>query len=255
VPQGTEIQEARVASEARRAAQLLAPENPALTHLIAEYARGHRTDQRIAASQLFKAYACALATPFITSWLTEPALLDLSAEQTEVALHATKPYVTLEMSALTRLEASTPTSPEALSLGLDRLLRGHLALAVEEFHRRGGIGARVLWGSVATALTQPFGPLETRLARDLSPEITLLLQQLGPIGALVQMSSVRVQRDEGEVIEARPLRLTCCQKMRIPDATNCTHCPLLSPERRTAISARKNLVWLPNPIPQATPSA
>ncbi|NUS73231.1 MAG: hypothetical protein HOQ05_07480 [Corynebacteriales bacterium] len=234
------------------AAELFHGESSMLSDALDTYARAHRTDRRIAASQLWKNYTYWMAVPAVAGWVAHRQVLDLSENAVAVRFTPDSPYMRFGMltRAVAHMDRDDDSRPSSVTLTHEddvleflatQLIVGHFTPAVDAFRALSGLGTRILWGSVAVALTHPVSTLSTLLRRDFSAELRGLQSLLGPNGRLVDFAPVR---DDAGNVETRPLRRTCCQKMRIPGSTNCVSCPLLSPARRAELSARKGITWL-----------
>lgn len=244
------------------AIELFGSDNPLLGALIQTYAQRRHTDRRIAASQLWKAYCYWLALPAIAGWVHSRRVADVAADNIEIRMSDSAPHVRFGLinaraavlhsdPAAARPDTITAASEDELfGFLLHRLIDDHLFPALIAFRERSGIGNRILWGSVAVALTHPFSTLTSVTGRDLSDDLNRVVRELGPVGRLVEVVPALVTRTDasGTVVyerEPRPLRKTCCQKMRIPGERNCVNCPLLSQTRRDEISAAEGITWLP----------
>lgn len=238
--------------------EVLAHGQPQLDSLLSAFAHERRTDRRIAASQIFKSYAYWLTFPALAGWALHRRVPDVSAANITVSIHDRKPH--LRFAALTGRTWVLPDDPTAdhpdaivvadeatlLRRLVTTVVDDHLFGALVAFRERGGPGNRILWGSIAVAFTNPFGGLTRMTGRDFRGDIDSVIGALGPAGRLIEMAQVRCAPDE--LAEPRPLRKTCCQKMRIPGASNCTNCPLISPERRATLSEAAGITWLlPSP--------
>jgi ferric iron reductase protein FhuF len=164
-----------------------------------------------AAALAWKAYCWWLVSPAVQACAEGRAVLDLRADNVEVALHAEHPYVEFRV-----LDDTPLPGPDALPGLRATLLDAHLAPVIDALVRATRIGRRTLWGSVADTAAQP------------------LLQRADPAGAARLLE--RLGLDDLLTItgDTCAVRRTCCQAVVVAGLGICDTCPV---QRRRAAPA------------------
>jgi hypothetical protein len=145
--------------------------------------------------------------PFLRAGLTDP----------DLAVLPTDPLATLDLPGV-RVVSDEAALLDALRASL---IDAHLAPVVERLHKRTHLGARTLWGSLASGLAHGISR-----AADMVPGSTLevantLLDGLD-LGDLVDLAP----RSAGR-LDVR--RRTCCLAFTLPQARICSGCVITTP--------------------------
>jgi hypothetical protein len=204
-----------------------------LPDLFAVAERRRRASPHAAAALVWKAYTYGLAVPAVLGWASARRVPLVRPDDVLVSVDDPRPLLTIGLRPSIRVAvlASDPIAlagradvevvagePELLAALRESLLDAHLAPVLAQIRRRVRIGARTLWGSLASGAAHAVLDAVDALPGSAADHIATVLDTLG-VQDLVEI----VPGTSGGL---GVRRRTCCLAFTLPEPKVCSGCCL-----------------------------